>query len=99
MIDLRRDMTQLWALFLIALHDDAQSKIVDEMMEICGDDDRAASEMKYLERALKGKMGIYPSVPSISRKMSEDLMIGEWDLVSRLKAKRPSAEKSPPKSH
>lgn len=97
MIDLRRDMTQLLGfVHEIALHDDVPSKIVEIF-------DRAATfrdlnEMKYLERVVKEMTRINSSVPSISRKMSEDLVIGEWDLVSRLKAKRPSEENSSFKS-
>lgn len=33
--------------------------------------------MKYLERVLKESLRLYPSVPNISRKMSEDIEIGE----------------------
>lgn len=62
-------------------------KLYEESKEIFGDEDRAATfrdlnEMKYLERVLKESLRIYPSVPNISRKMSEDLVIGEWDLDS-----------------
>lgn len=61
-----------------------QEKIFEEMTEIFGDNaERVATyrdlnEMKYLERVLKESLRIYPSVPNISRKMNEDLEIGEW---------------------
>lgn len=71
-----------WALFLIGLHDEAQERIFSELKEIFGDDERAATyhdlnEMKYLERVLKESLRLYPSVPNISRKMNEDIEIGE----------------------
>jgi Cytochrome P450 len=78
-----------WALFMIGLHDEVQARIYEEMQEIFGDDkDRPATirdlnEMKYLERVLKETLRLYPSVPNISRKMNEDIEIGEnWISAS-----------------
>lgn len=71
-----------WALFLIGLHDDIQEKILQEIDEVLGDDKersptfRELNEMKYLERVLKESLRIYPSVPSIARKVSENITIG-----------------------
>lgn len=63
------------------------------MTEIFGDDEqrvatyRDLNEMKYLERVLKESLRIYPSVPNISRKVNEDIIIGrqkfQADLESR----------------
>jgi cytochrome P450 family 4 len=74
---------------MIGLHDEVQEKIHQEMLEIFGGDaDRVATirelnEMKYLERVLKETLRLYPSVPNISRKMNEDIEIGEnWISAS-----------------
>lgn len=77
-----------WALFMIGLHEEVQARIYEELKEIFGDSDRPATirdlnEMKYLERVLKETLRLYPSVPNISRKMNEDIEIGEnWISAS-----------------
>lgn len=68
---------------MIGLHDEIQEKIFHEISEIFSNDTervatfRDLNEMKYLERVLKESLRIYPSVPNISRKMNEDIEIGE----------------------
>lgn len=72
-----------WALFNIGSHEDVQEKIFQEMTEIFGKDMkrpatfRDLNEMKYLERVLKESLRLYPSVPRISRLLTEDVVIGE----------------------
>jgi cytochrome P450 family 4 len=84
-----------WALFMIGLHDDVQEKIFNEMNEIFGEETKTSpkriatfrdlNEMKYLERTLKECLRLYPSVPNISRKMNEDIVIGTKYFIAKTK--------------
>lgn len=56
---------------------------MDELDSIFHGSDRLATihdlnEMKYLERCIKEALRIYPSVGFISRKLSEDIVLGEY---------------------
>ncbi|CAO1394853.1 unnamed protein product [Diamesa serratosioi] len=75
-----------WALYLIGSHPDVQDKIAEEMNRIFGDDKtiiptiHQLNEMKYLESVLKESLRIFPSVPSMSRKLSEDIEIEGYNI-------------------
>ncbi|PSN54065.1 Cytochrome P450 4C1 [Blattella germanica] len=76
-----------WALFLLGLHPEIQEKAYEEQENIFQGSDRSATmkdlnEMKYLERVIKETLRIYPSVPTISRKLNTDVKIGEYDIPS-----------------
>ncbi|CAO1379802.1 unnamed protein product [Diamesa tonsa] len=75
-----------WALFLIGSHDDVQEKIVEEMNRIFGDDKsqiatiHQLNDMKYLEQVLKEALRLFPSVPTMGRKLSEDIEIEGYKI-------------------
>jgi cytochrome P450 family 4 len=68
-----------FALMLIACHKQVQDQIYEEIKSVLGDARAKPTyndlqEMKYLERALKEVLRLYPSVHFISRKLGDDLV-------------------------
>jgi cytochrome P450 len=59
-----------------------QNKVYEELDQIFQGSDRSAtmkdaSEMKYLEMVIKESLRLYPSVPFIGRKLTQDIQIGK----------------------
>ncbi|XP_019870610.1 cytochrome P450 4C1 [Aethina tumida] len=72
-------MSICFTLMLIANHKDIQEKIYEEIYSVFGDSDRKITsadiqELNYLERCIKESLRLYPSVPMISRILSEDFI-------------------------
>ncbi|XP_050446718.1 cytochrome P450 4C1-like isoform X1 [Cataglyphis hispanica] len=72
-----------WALFCIGNDPQCQEKIHEELKEIFKDSQRPASikelsQLKYLERVIKESRRLYPSIPNIVRKTSEDVKMGNY---------------------
>lgn len=73
-----------FALCLLGVHQDIQNRVYNELYDIFGDSDRPATfadtlQMKYLERVILESLRMYPPVPIIARKLTEDVKIGEYD--------------------
>ncbi|XP_035223414.1 cytochrome P450 4c3-like [Stegodyphus dumicola] len=70
-----------WALYLIGLHKDVQSKLHEETDRIFGNDTERPvtvddlNGMNYLECVLKESQRLYPSIPMIGREVDEDTSI------------------------
>ncbi|KAI8440044.1 hypothetical protein MSG28_001470 [Choristoneura fumiferana] len=77
----------VYGLYCIAKHPEVQRKILEEQMEILGDDlerDPTFSElqqMKYLECVIKESLRLYPSVPIIERLITRDVEMSGMRLL------------------
>ncbi|KAJ6634646.1 Cytochrome P450 4C1 [Pseudolycoriella hygida] len=72
-----------WTIFLLGLHPEIQDKVYNELDSIFHGSDRKVtlsdmSEMKYLERVIKEAMRLYPPVPIIGRRLSENIQLDEY---------------------
>lgn len=68
-------------LLMLAMHQEVQQKVVDELRDISNDDedfnDEALGKMKYLEQVIKECLRLFP-LPAISvRYASKDIQLGE----------------------
>ncbi|GBM28366.1 Cytochrome P450 4c3 [Araneus ventricosus] len=70
-----------WALYLIGLHSDVQTKLHKEMDKVFGDDkkqpasERDLSDLQYLDCVLKETNRLYPTAPLFGREIQEDTNI------------------------
>nr|QST15027.1 CYP4BY3 protein [Diaphanosoma celebensis] len=74
-----------WFLHCISKHPEVQRKLLDEVDAIFGDSDRPcsthdATELKYLECCVKEALRLYPSVPFVMRRLTEDVRTGDYTL-------------------
>ncbi|CAG9801779.1 unnamed protein product [Chironomus riparius] len=71
-------------LSMMGIHQDIQTKVVEELDQIFGGSDRPCTfqdtlEMKYLERCMMETLRMYPPVPIIARHMKHDLKLASGD--------------------
>ncbi|XP_067139879.1 LOW QUALITY PROTEIN: uncharacterized protein [Centruroides vittatus] len=69
-----------WSLYLLGHHPEIQQRVQEEIDLVLGDDDRPMTlddlrELKYLECVIKEALRLFPSVPLISRNLSEDVTV------------------------
>ncbi|XP_018304231.1 cytochrome P450 4C1-like isoform X1 [Mycetomoellerius zeteki] len=74
-----------WTLFLLGNNLEHQAKVHEELEEVFGDSETPASvkelsQLKYLDGVIKETLRIFPSVPMISRKLTEDIKIDNYTL-------------------
>ncbi|XP_018355885.1 PREDICTED: cytochrome P450 4C1-like isoform X1 [Trachymyrmex septentrionalis] len=74
-----------WTLFLLGNNLEHQAKVHEELEEVFGDSETPASgkelsKLKYLDRVIKETLRIFPSVPIISRELTEDVKIDNYIL-------------------
>jgi cytochrome P450 family 4 len=74
-----------WTLFLLGNNLEHQEKVHEELEEVFKDSETPASvkelsQLKYLDRVIKETLRIFPSVPMIARKLTEDVKIDNYTL-------------------
>lgn len=74
-----------FCLFLLAQSPECQQKCMDELNGIFEGEDRVPTmkdirEMRYLEQCIKETLRLFPSVPMIARKISEDIRVGKHTI-------------------
>ncbi|KAL0134209.1 hypothetical protein PUN28_001196 [Cardiocondyla obscurior] len=72
-----------FAILVLAEHKDVQELVRNEVSAVIDANGgkltmAALNDMPYLERCLKESLRLYPSVPLISRVLSEDVKIREY---------------------
>ncbi|EFN69302.1 Cytochrome P450 4V3 [Camponotus floridanus] len=72
-----------WTLFLLGNNLEHQEKVHEELEEVFKDSETPAtvkelSQLKYLDRIIKETLRLFPSVPLITRKLAEDVKIGDY---------------------
>lgn len=70
----------------MAIHQDVQARVYQELKSIFGDSSRECTfadtlEMKYLERVILESLRMYPPVPIIARKINEDVKLASENYV------------------
>ncbi|XP_029173379.1 cytochrome P450 4C1-like [Nylanderia fulva] len=72
-----------WTLFLLGNNLEHQEKVHEELEEVFKDSETPASvkelaQLKYLNRIIKESLRLYPSVPMITRRLAEDVKLGDY---------------------
>ncbi|BES92688.1 cytochrome P450 [Nesidiocoris tenuis] len=75
-----------FCLYELGRHPEIQEKAYQEQLEIFGDDDREITlsdmqNMNYLDRFVKETLRLYPSVPYISRTITEDIHLKDFPTL------------------
>lgn len=74
-----------WTLFLLGNNPEHQEKVHEELEEVFKDSETPASikelsQLKYLDRVIKETLRLYPSVPIITRKLADEVKMGDYTL-------------------
>ncbi|XP_055637950.1 cytochrome P450 4g15-like [Toxorhynchites rutilus septentrionalis] len=75
-----------FVLCLLGIHQEIQDRVYEELKHIFGDTKRKATfgdtlEMKYLERVIFETLRMYPPVPVIARKTTEEVRLASHDYI------------------
>lgn len=75
-----------FVLCMLGVHQDIQTKVIQELDDIFHKTDRPVTyqdtlEMKLLERVIMETLRMYPPVPIIARKLNEDVKLGKHPIT------------------
>lgn len=73
--------TICFTLFTIAKYPEVQRRLVEEIDQVIGDGEvtfKVINELKYLDLVIKETMRMYPPVPIISRRLTEEVDFGDF---------------------
>lgn len=75
-----------FVLCLLGIHQDVQTRVMEEQFKIFGSSKRQATyndtvEMKYLERVILESLRLFPPVPIIARKVNQDIQLDTENYV------------------
>lgn len=71
-----------WAIFNLGNNPEIQEKVHQEIDEYFGNSQeqitiKDIAELKYLDRVVKETLRMHPSVPHVSRRLTEDIVLGK----------------------
>ncbi|XP_063706449.1 cytochrome P450 4C1-like [Culicoides brevitarsis] len=74
-----------FALYLIGLHPEVQEKLYQEQLDIFGDSKelptyKNLSEMKYMDMVMKESLRVLPTVPRVSRRITEEFEVDGYTI-------------------
>ncbi|XP_011871727.1 PREDICTED: cytochrome P450 4C1-like [Vollenhovia emeryi] len=74
-----------WTLFLLGDNLEHQEKVHEELEEVFGDSEEPASvkelsQLKCLDRVIKETLRIFPSVPFVSRELTEEVKLDKYTI-------------------
>lgn len=77
-------------MFALGNEPEIQDKVYEEMAEVVGAENEVATtkqlgQLKYLDRVIKEVMRLFPTVPSVSRYVDKDTVLGNY--FSKLEVK------------
>ncbi|XP_064097710.1 cytochrome P450 4C1-like [Macrobrachium nipponense] len=72
-----------WVLYFMGYYPEIQEKVYEELTSVLGDPDQPLTmadirELNYLDRCIKESLRLYPSVPFVGRRLSEDIVVDNY---------------------
>ncbi|XP_025410296.1 cytochrome P450 4C1-like [Sipha flava] len=77
--------TECFCLLMLAMHQDIQDEVYDEIYNVVGDSDREmtpedTTNLVYLEQVIKETLRMYPIISVFTRQLAEDIRVSNYVL-------------------